>query len=187
MNIQIVHEHSVDLDLLPKKATILDLGCRGMEFTNHFLRLGHKVFPLDIDDFQPKDYEQCAITDYTGFCGITRSNDMQATKIGPINHFTAEQVPCYTLEEFMRTRGINFFDLIKMDVEGAEEEIVFSLKKAPSKQMSIEFHMHCGQSVAVVEAIKFHLEILGYETILHEMTEQHGAGKNYWSSLFILK
>lgn len=182
MNIQVIHEHSVDLELLPQKATILDLGCRGMEFTNHFLRLGHKVFPLDIDDFQPKDYEQCAITNYTGYCGITHTNDPQGTKMGP-----GDSIPCYTMEDFMKHRGIKFFDLVKMDVEGAEVEIIASLIEPPSKQLSIEWHRHCGQSLKEIADSLYKLNELGYEIIQHEFTEAHGAGLNAWDSLFILK
>lgn len=180
--IEVIHEHSVDMNLLPKKATILDLGCRGFQFGNYFRKLGHIVHEVDMDDGLYGSYDQCAITNYTGFCGIIHTSDPQGTKIGP-----GHLIPCYTLEDYMKLKGVEFLDVIKMDVEGAEVDIIASLTKAPSKQLSIEWHRHCGQPLKDIADSLYKLTELGYKTIKHEFTNEHGAGLNAWDSLFILQ
>lgn len=184
--IEVIHEHSYYPDLLPEKAVIADIGCRGFLWTNHFRELGHTVHAIDMDDLQHGDYDRCAINKYTGECGIWRGNDPQATKIDPLN-INLESVRCYTLEDYMKLKGVDFFDLIKSDCEGAEVDIIMSLSKPPTKQYSIEWHLHCGQDPKDVYWATKRLNELGYETIKHELTEAHGAGYNFWSSLFILK
>lgn len=181
--ISTIAEHSVDLDLLPEKANILDLGCRGFLFSDYFRNLGHHVFSVDIDQLnEGRAYYQCAISDHDGRVGIQRSSDPQATRIKE-----GDTIPCYTLDTFTKSCGVKMWDLIKCDVEGHEYQIIMSLSKAPAKSLSIEFHLHTGiytQNAMVLMENK--LLYLGYEFALHEMTEAHGAGYNYWSSLFIL-
>lgn len=182
--ISIIHEHSVDLDLLPANANILDLGCRNFTFCDEMERLGHKVFPVDIDELpENRPYYRIAISDYDGKCGVHRESDKQATRIKD-----GSEVSCFTLESFSLACNVAVWDLIKIDVEGAEMQIIQSLKRPPAKQLSIEFHLHTGiYRVNEMTLMVAKLEALGYEAVSHEMTSQHGAGRNYWSSLFILK
>lgn len=178
-----IHEHSVDLSLLPEKANILDIGCRGFQFTDYMRSLGHKVTPVDIEDFPDKTYYRIAITGKDGRVGIHRNNDPQATRVTQ-----GDELLSMTIETFSNSVGIEVWHLIKMDVEGSEYEIIMNLKKAPAKQLSIEFHLHTGiygQSEMMLMESK--LRSLGYEFAQHELTEAHGAGFNYWNSLFILK
>ena len=79
------------------------------------------------------------------------------------------------------------WDVIKMDVEGAEYEIIMAQEKAPTKQWSIEFHLHTGiyTQKEMIEMEK-KLMLLGYTAIQHELKAEHGAGYNYWDSLFVL-
>lgn len=178
-----VCEHNVDLSLLPEKANILDLGCRGFQFTNYFKDLGHTVYSVDIDELQGQSYYQCAITGYNGKAGILKTDDPQATRIMP-----GCDVTSYTLEKFMDFVGVEFFDLIKMDIEMAEYPVILSLSKAPAKQLSIEFHLHYGQyTQADMKIMEAKLRDLKYEFVSHKLTEEFGAGLNYWRSLFVLR
>lgn len=182
MKITQIHEHNVCLELLPDCAKILDIGARGFLFTNHFRKLGHDVIALDIDDLEGGPYERIAITGKSGLVGVDRTVDPQATKI-----CEGDEVKAYTLEDFSALAQTPFWDLIKIDVEGAEFEIIQSLKKAPSKQLSIEFHLHTGiYSRFDVDTMVAKLVRLGYKIVSHELTSQHGCGMNYWSSLFVL-
>ena len=45
-----VYEHTFEPGLLPDKALILDLGCRGFLFTNEMRSRGHIVAAVDCDD-----------------------------------------------------------------------------------------------------------------------------------------
>jgi hypothetical protein len=183
MIISEIHEHSVALNLLPPKANIIDIGCRNFLFCNYMRSLGHVVAPVDIDAFHNEVYYRIAITGKDGRVGIHYSNDPQATRIKE-----GDELLSMRLDTFMNSLGFDFCDLVKIDVEGAEYEIIMSLKKAPAKQLSIEFHLHTGiygQSEMMIMESK--LKSLGYTFAQHELTEAHGAGLNYWSSLFVLR
>jgi len=187
-----IHEHSVMLSLLPDGANILDIGCRGFLFANYFGERGDKVYPVDIDNFSGRHYFQCAISDFDGDVFITRSNDPQATSISKTllvsPYMETETVGSRKLSTFSKFVGVQFWDLIKMDVEGSEYQIIMSLDKAPAKQLSIEFHMHTGvYGHYEMTLMEDKLKALGYYPAKHEMTSEHGAGKNYWDSLWILK
>lgn len=194
MNIQIFAEHSVDLSLLTSGSKVLDLGCRGFEFSKAMYDLKCQVFSLDIDDLPPcqhlnemglpLSYFRCAVSDYDGRAGVTRGNDPQGTRI----ERGGNEVKCMTLGSLSVKWGIYFWDVIKIDIEGSEYEVIMSMDKAPAKQLTIEFHLHTGAyEVFEMNAMENKLKALGYIPVKHEYTSEHGAGKNYWDSLFILK
>lgn len=185
-----IFEHTVDMDLLPEKALILDLGCFGMEFTNYFRELGHTVHAVDIQELDG-DYHRCAITDYNGFCDIVTSDDPQSTKIKAIwsapKIDTEKYIPCCTLDMYMTMKNVNMYDLIKMDIEGSEYGVIMSLTKAPAKQISLEMHLHTGTYLMgeVIE-MEIKLESLGYKNVYRDYSDKHCAGKNIWDSLWVL-
>jgi hypothetical protein len=177
-----IHEHSVDLSLLPQQANIIDIGARGFQFTNYMRELGHKVTPIDIDAFHNQTYYRIAITGKDGRVGIEYGNDPQATRIKE-----GDELLSMRLDTFMNSIGLEFADLIKMDVESSEFDIIMSLKKPPAKQISCEFHLHLGvYSQKEMVLMEDKLRKLGYGFAQHQLTDRHGAGLNYWDSLFIL-
>ena len=184
---QVIAEHSVDLSRLPEKANILDLGCRGFAFTHAMREMGHHVVPIDIDRLHDgQAYYQCAISDHDGKVAVLKSKDPQATRIDPDHEGS---IPCYTLEtltgNFLNKNQI--WDLIKIDIEGAEYEVIMSMDRPMAKQLSIEFHCHTGQiNQQQMTEMENKLKNLGYEAVSHSQSQQHGAGWNYWDSLFIL-
>ena len=196
MKLITIAEHTFDESLIHKTSAILDIGCRGFEFSNYFKRLGCNVCPVDIDEL-PLSKEDCenilsleitigyfkvAICGYTGKCGIEKTNDLQATKIKYGN-----EIDCYTLQDFSKENDITFWGIIKMDIEGSEYEVIMSLTEPPARQLSIEFHLHTGiYGMGQMREMETKLYALGYQTIQHELSERHGAGANYWDSLFIL-
>ncbi len=181
--ISTVAEHSVDFDLLQQGANVLDIGCRNFIFCDAMRALGHHVWPVDIDELpEGKAYYQIAITDHDGRVGILRTEDKQATRITK-----GDAIPCYTLDTFSQACDVKMWDLIKMDIEGSEYEVIMSQRKAPTKQWSIEFHCHCGTTQKMMLEMENKLRNLGYEFAQHQMTQEHGAGWNFWNSLFILR
>lgn len=188
MNIQTIAEHKVDLDLLHEKANVLDLGCRNFIFCNEMRRLGHTVYPVDVDlleGYTPsKDYLRVAITGKAEQrVGIKRTSDPQATCV-----IEGDEIWTHTIESFSELAKVAFWDYIKTDIEGSEYDVIMGLTKAPSKQFEVEFHLHTGAyHENQIDSMVTKLESLGYQTVSHEKTSQHGMGFNYWSSLFILK
>jgi len=189
-----IAEHQIDLDLLPVGAKILDLGCRGFLFANELKRLGHNVLCVDMDSLEGGEYLQFAVVgdlhDSGGYVPIERSPDPQATRIKQGHKIdNNEWVKSITISKILRTYFSGKpIDCIKMDIEGGEWEVIMMLKKAPAKQLSIEFHLHTGvYGTNEMTEMVTKLESLGYEAASHELTKQHGLGLNYWDSLFILK
>lgn len=193
--ITVIAEHSVDLALLPEKANILDLGCRGFLFANHLITSGHKVITVDCDPLvnpgtlKPNLHYNIAVSNFDGNVKVQYSKDPQATRINQRNDGMPDNmVPCLTLSRLSKQCGVAFWDLIKIDIEGSEYEVIMSLTEPPAKQLSIEFHLHTGiYGIQDVRKMEAKLHNLGYEFASHEMTSQHGMGMNYWDSLFILK
>lgn len=187
MNLQVIHEHTVDMDLLRTEPNeVIDIGCLGFGFTEFFDRRGDIVYPIDIQELKGRHYDRVAITSYTGDIGVKVMGDAQATKVTKRQTESSYTVPCYTLEDYMAKNGIEFADLIKIDCEGSEMEIILSLEKAPARMLSIEFHCHTGAySKADVYKMVLWLESLGYKTVQHNYESRHGAGFNFWDSLFI--
>lgn len=183
--ITVIAEHSVDLSILRKEANILDLGCRGFHFTEYFDKRGDFVVPIDMDILKTtRPYMRFAVTNFNGIAPIHRNNDPQATRIGLVH--TGEEVTAITLQKLMEHIKVPYFDLIKMDIEGAEREVIMSLETAPAKQLSIEFHLHTGiYSKFQMSLMEIKLRSLGYKAASHELTSQHGAGFNFWDSLWI--
>lgn len=178
-----IFEHSVDLELLPPQANILDIGCRGFQFTDYMRGLGHKVTPIDIEDFPDRTYYRLAITGKDGRVGIHRNNDPQATRVTK-----GDELLSMTIDTFSNSVGIEVWHLVKMDVEGSEYEIIMNMKRPPAKQLSIEFHLHTGiYTQAEMKQMESKLHSLGYNFATHKLEERHGAGFNYWDSLFILR
>jgi FkbM family methyltransferase len=178
-----IAEHTIDPSLLPDGARILDIGCRGFEFVNALASAGYAVNAIDIDKFDRIDYDRVAILDRNGRIGIEWTHDPQAMHV-----VDGDEIECMTLAEYSRRRNVEMWDLIKMDIEGAEYKVIMSLEKAPAKQLSIEFHLHTG-IYGNIEMVMMtdKLRSLGYTAVSHEYEARHCAGYNYWDSLFILK
>ena len=88
----------------------------------------------------------------------------------------------------MTLKKVEFWDLVKMDVEGAEFEIIMDMKMAPAKMISLECHMHCGQTMEECQLMFMRLAFIGYQCVSgEELSEAHGAGRNFWNMLWILK
>lgn len=185
--IKTIAEHTLDFSLLPKKANILDLGCRGFQFADYFRVLGHNVFAVDCDDLNGS-YFKVAISDFNGFTDVYKNRDPQATRITRKHEGqSSTSVLAMTLEKFSLNVEVKFWDLIKMDIEGSEKEVIMAMSKPVATQLSIEFHLHTKvYSEKDVRDMEIKLMSLGYKVVKHEKTAAHGCGLNYWDSLFVL-
>jgi len=178
-----IAEHTIEETLLPEKAKILDLGCRGFLFTGALRTMGHDVYAVDIDYLGPEGYFQVGIGSKVGRCSIRKGSDPQATQ-----KVEGYDILMLTIERFSKDVDVDFWDLIKMDIEGSEYEVIMSLTEAPAKQISCEFHLHTKiYGDAQVKEMEDKLLSLGYFPVKHDKTSQHGMGFNYWDSLFILQ
>jgi len=187
MNIQTIHEHSIDLDLLTGGVCI-DAGCRGFQFSEAMRDLGCKVIAFDLEDMKAPEgicFYKSAITTRNGLVHYVDTKDQQAKHLADLG--IAVDAVC--LNNVYEMNGLYSVDVLKLDIEGSEYEVLSDPNFQPiPKQISVEFHMHAHLQLHDQYYDKCMENLLKwYEPVQHELTQAHGAGWNYWNSLFIRK
>lgn len=188
-----IDEHTFDETLLNENSRVLDAGCRGFGFANWLVdNIGCEVTCIDADprienpNNQKINYLNRVITH-------DESNEKLNFYVfgnGTAN-FSEEvsQRPTDCIEYKLSTYKIkSMWDLIKLDIEGAEYDILRRMESPLAKQISVEFHQH----TAAKKSDAFLLEMFNhisqwYEIINAVPEERHGCGKNYWDVLLKLK
>lgn len=187
-NIKVIAEHSVDVDLLTG-GTCIDVGCRGFAFSEAMRDLGCYAVGFDLEGLTPPKgvrYFKMAVSDYTGFGTYKDTADQQAKHLSgkghPVSVMSMNDVYGHLVE-------YGSFDIVKLDCEGSEYKILSDPNFQPIPlQFSIEFHMHAHRALHDRYYDKCMENLLKYyEPVQHELTQAHGAGWNYWDSLFIRK
>lgn len=187
-NIKILGEHSVDVDLLTGGVCI-DVGCRGFAFSEAMRDLGCYVVGLDMEDMVPPmgvRFSKMAVSNYTGFGTYKDTADQQA------KHLAGHGQPVSVIsmnDLYGRLLEYGSFDIVKLDCEGSEYHILSDPKFEPiPAQFSVEFHMHAHRALHDQYYEKCMENLLKYYVpVRHELTQAHGAGFNYWDSLFLRK
>lgn len=188
MNIQTIHEHSIDLDLL-SGGICIDAGCRGFQFSEAMRDMGCEVWAFDLEDFEAPDgivYKKMAVSNWTGSGFFKDTLDAQAKHL-----ITGSGIPVDVIninDLYIALDGLGkTVDILKIDAEGSEYLILSDRNFQPiPKQISVEFHMHAHRALHDRYFDKCMENLLKwYEPVKHELTQAHGAGLNYWDSLFL--
>lgn len=185
-NIKVISEHSVDIDLLTGGICI-DVGCRGFGFSEAMRDLGCTVFACDIESMvAPKGIQFAvhAVRSKPGEVFYTDTKDQQA------KYISSAGIPVKALTlSWLYDSIIDDVDVLKLDCEGSEYDILSDPEFDPvPRQISIEFHMHAHRALHDQYYDKCMENLLKYyEPVQHELTQAHGAGWNYWDSLFVRK
>jgi len=180
-----IEEHSFDESLLPFKANILDLGCRGFVFTDALKELEHSVYSVDIGEENSeglkRKYFRIGISHENGWCGATKERDPDATSMKE-----GKDMMMMTLDKFKDHANVDHWHLIKMDIEGAEYEILKQATHPIADQVSVEFHAHCGQTKEQLDELLDMLEEFYY---IHNRVWEpaHSLNENFWDILLIAK
>lgn len=184
-NIKLIAEHSVDIDLL-SDGICIDAGCRGFQFSEAMYKLGCYVLAFDLEEMQPPTgviFSRNAIGAETKLAYYKETKDQQAKHIAD----TGTWVQMIALNDIYKSLGDVSIDILKLDCEGSEYLILSDPNFQPiPKQISVEFHLHCHRALHDQYYDKCMENLLKwYEPVKHELTQAHGAGWNYWDSLFI--
>jgi hypothetical protein len=189
MNIQTIAEHSVDIDLL-SRGLVIDGGCRGFQFSVAIWDLGCEVIAFDLEDMEVPwqiKFVKAALMDKAGDYHFVQTRDQQAKFISSVG----EPVKGLAMMDVLRdaVKDGQEVDVLKMDLEGSEYFILTDPEFEPiPKQISIEWHEHCHKQLhddrfeKCVQNLSRH-----YVAVQHKRTQAHGAGWNYWDSLFVRK
>lgn len=212
-----IGEHCVCLELLPENATVLDAGCRGFTLDDFFYsRTNSKVINADIDNLENgipfeidpvhknikpvayskinsdtpyHDYLKIGISNYNGLgevkpCAI----DPQATELLISSKSPEIPVHVYTTERLKQLLNIEWWDFIKLDIEGEEYQILETGLHPMATQVSVEFHEHTSRAIGKEKLDELLDKLSRWYYIYNRNWEsRHGAGFNYWDVLLIAK
>lgn len=200
MNLTVIDNHSVALELLTR-GPVLDAGCRGFRFMSYFAGLGHPVVGLDPSpDIQiPADlmdremwghfYAYALVAPgHPPRAMLRMTDDAEARYVTPAGKEGDPWIQCITLSDLTRDLKLAMWDLVKLNVEGAEYDILAAWPGPVARQIVVSFHEHTDRrrGDAAIERI---IEHLGkwYKPIRHEKDVRYCAGANFWDSVFCLK
>lgn len=183
-NIKQIAEHSVDISLLTGNECI-DVGCRGFEFSRAMREeYGLKVWAFDIEAMVPPEgvwFRVAAVLNKAGTVRYVDTKDQQAKFIAA----EGKTVACMDINDIMRE--CNTVDVLKLDCEGSEYIILSDPNFQPiPRQISVEFHEHAHKHLhdqyfqACMDNLLKH-----YVAVKHDRYAAHGAGENFWDSLFL--
>jgi FkbM family methyltransferase len=155
-----IDDHTFDEKLLTG-GWVIDAGCRGWNFSYYcWMNFGSKTYGIDIDKLTDVPYtessrfKQAALTTHSGqteayFFGNGTGNFIKGINGVPGNTedrpCETRTVPCITLQDIYNEIGTDI-DLLKLDIEGAEYEILENIEPIP-KQITVEFHEHCHKNL----------------------------------------
>jgi hypothetical protein len=185
MNIQVIHEHSVDIDLL-SGGICIDAGCRGFLFSEAMRDLGLKVLSFDLEDMQAPAgvlFQKGAVGHETKMVFYKDTADAQAKFITDFGIGVMQ----WSLNDLYKGMHNEVIDVLKLDIEGSEYPILSDPNFQPiPKQISVEFHEHAHKELhdKYFTACMANLERY-YVTVKHDRYKAHGCGFNWWDSLFI--
>jgi len=150
-------EHSFDLDLLLSgPATAIDVGCRGFSLPRFLASHGVEVWAYDVDPrvVDPKvpsvRYQNAAVLgrrDFRPLVGVMETSDPAATSVVIGDHQNA-RVAGVRIGDAASLVGGGRVGLLKLDCEGSEYAIMEELADLHGpvfRQISVEYHDHCGK------------------------------------------
>lgn len=176
-----VRGHHFYANLVNSNSTVIDLGSHLGEFSNQVSNLfGCKCYAVEA---LPSLYSQIVETPLIKKFNYAISLTNEPVKFGitdnpEYNHvdkwsvsnvidtITVEGV---SLETFIQQQQIESIDLLKVDIEGAEIDLFYSMSDdtiSKIKQITVEFHDFVFPIAKEVKAIKKHLKYLDFTCIV---------------------
>jgi len=204
MNLRNLSGHTVDVDRLPERPVVLDVGARGFDFSNDILNLrpDARIIALDPDpDIERLDDPRISfmhvalvhdrlkkISRYASYSTGEGNMLLEADSYYDAKIIT---VDCVTIQELMQWTNVAHWDLVKLDCEGSEFDILANWPGPIADQISVEFHdghpEEKGPHRDKWSTYFFDLfeRKLPMKVIQHELFKQ-GAWYGHWDSLLVL-
>ena len=205
MNLVTLASHTIDLDLLPERPTVLDVGCRDFDFTREILKLrpGARIIAMDpapdvrldgqLDDLvgEVAFINMALVGDDRAGAGFAHFSTGHGDFITDLaEYYDAEmiRVPCVNITRLMKARGIEHWDLVKLDAESSEFEILQNWPGPIATQLSVEFHDWDRPRIrdGGYYRLLFAQGLKDYRVVQHELSVQ-GTGCGNWDSVFVVK
>jgi hypothetical protein len=119
---------------------IIDIGCYSWDWSQYFLDNGRKVIGYDLKEIrQPVGAElrNQAVMPFANKFQVRGNNDIDATVMPMFNNM-GTVVNSVSFDSVLTEFPMP--SLIKMNIEGAEYPLLFSLKQPPADQLIVSFH-----------------------------------------------
>jgi FkbM family methyltransferase len=170
--------HTIVVRNLTSQSVVLDLGANLGSFSRAvFTRYRCRCYaveanPFIIEEIRGGDYltvANFAVANHRGSVQLTITGNTESSTILPVIRGDIKKsvsVPAITLEELFGELGLKRVDLIKIDIEGAEIQVLDAcsdefLRNIP--QLTIEFHDFQGMTpIATIERVVDRLRRLGF-------------------------
>lgn len=178
-SLECVSDHTFDPSLIRPGNWVLDGGCRDWKFAKRMVELGAKVLAVDpADDIVDPQidgiiFERAALINDDAETALFVDRRVESEH-GEANHLVRFSKPSQdarvypvkttTIGALMIKHRIPFFDLIKLDIEGAEYAILENLPSPIARQISVEFHEHLGMNPSPSEPHKY------FERMMNRLT-----------------
>ena len=192
MNLELIGEHTLDTSLLTG-GYVLDAGCRNFHMAEVLAERGETVIALDADPTVANpnktrvEFFNMALMDNSQLFPFHMHHDPQARSVVPTRGEDCILVQGITLKDLMVRHKISMWDAIKLDIEGAEFDVLMDIHGTVTKQISVEFHDHVKpRPPAFYEKIHTHLS-KWYRLIQNPFECRHRCAPNYWDTLWVMK
>lgn len=194
--------HTYAKRLLQRGGWALDVGCRGFLFSEEMGRCGLRVLALDpAPDVQDPRIPN-VIFRRVALVGERIASRRRTTRLfcdGDGDSFTllggtrskAVRVCQQSLSTILRQHRIRYFDIVKLDCEGAEYDILGDWPGPVATQISVEFHDFRGMNPCA-DAEQYYKQMLPrlgrwYTICQHKRTQAEWmSGPHYIDSLFLV-
>lgn len=194
----VIGEHTIDASLLTPGGQVLDAGCRDFIFSRGMVEHGCRVTAIDADPTveDPKiegvQFIHCAIAAAPGEREIVMTADPQARHLdglyaGSPTGAQRCKVSARTLRQLTMLTGVNRWDVVKLDVEGAEYGVLRTWPGPVARQISVEFHEHCAPRPPDLYAEIFTHLRQWYDVVQHEKERRHCLPPSWFDTLLVLK
>lgn len=203
MNLVQLSGHTVDLDLLPEYCNVLDVGCRGFDFTQDILK--HRpnacIVAMDPDPEIVFRNLGTAAVDYLNlalvgdkeqrrsrYASYSTGEGNMLTTLDKYYDATMLTVPCVDIEFVMTLTHTKHWDLVKLDCEGSEFDILERWPGPIATQISVEFHDGADPTNRNADYfLKLHEKLSpNYRYVQHPYFKQ-GAWFGHWDSVLVLR
>lgn len=183
LKIENIAGHSFVGDWLPANPIVVDLGANTGRFSLHLIgRFNAKVYAAEaepvlyqslVDLGNPAlQIKHAAITDRNGELVLNVYEGRCASAYRPLSaveSLEAKVVPAKSLESFLNEYGLDYLDLLKVDIEGAELDVMTEASDSTllrARQITVEFHEFLYPEMRLsIETIKQRLSRLGFYVI----------------------
>jgi FkbM family methyltransferase len=175
-----IENHTICTSFLGPSSTVLDLGCNKGAFIRSMRETyGCGCFAVEpnprlferlnlMSDVHAFNYAVAGSAGEVDFC--LTENDEASSIVRSCGDAVGDMVRVKTigLAGLLEQMRVEYVDLLKVDIEGAEIEMFDAMPDriaAAFGQLTVEFHDFCGVPVAAIERVQQRLGKLGYAAI----------------------